>query len=234
MKKRIWELDALRGICILGVIAVHFLYDISSFYDLVDLNSPAFSFIALWGGNLFLVISGICVTLGSHPVRRGLLVFGAGLGITAVTGGMYLLGFQDRGIIIWFGVLHCLGLCMLLWPLLNRLSVWVLGLLAATILLTGHFLVHPVDHPWLVILGFTFPGFSSGDYFPLLPNMGYFLLGAVVGKTLYRKKQTLFPGIDPNWLPIRFFSRCGQLSLPIYLVHQPILTGLIWLILKLF
>ena len=234
MKKRIWELDALRGICILGVIVVHFLFDISSFYDLVDLHSPAFAFIALWGGNLFLVISGICVTLGSHPVRRGLIVFGAGLGITAVTGGMYLLGLQGRDIIIWFGILHCLGLCMLLWSPLSRLPLWVLGLLGGTILFLGHGFVLRVNHPWLVILGFTFPGFSSGDYFPLLPNMGYFLLGAVLGKTLYRKKQSLFPKVDPDRLPLRFFCRCGQLSLPIYLLHQPILAGLIWLMLKFF
>jgi len=234
MKKRIWELDALRGFCILGVIVVHFLYDISSLYDLVDLHSPLFNFIALWGGTVFLVISGICVTLGSHPVRRGLMVFGCGLGITAVTAGMYLLGLQGRGIIIWFGVLHCLGLCMLLWPLFDRLPLWVLGLLGGSILVLGHGFVLRADHPWLVIFGFTFPGFASGDYFPLLPNLGYFLLGGVLGKTLYRKKQTLFPKVNSQCLPIRFLSRCGKLSLPIYLIHQPLLTGLIWLILKFF
>lgn len=234
MKKRIWELDALRGLCILGVIVVHLLYDISSLYDLVDLHSPVFNFIALWGGTVFLVLSGICVTLGSHPIRRGLIVFGCGLGITAVTVGMYLLGLQGRGIIIWFGVLHCLGLCMLMWPLFDRLPCWVLGLLGGTILLLGHGLVLRADHPWLVIIGFTFPGFSSGDYFPLLPNMGYFLLGGVLGKTLYRSKQSLFPKVNPQLLPIRFLIRCGKLSLPIYLIHQPLLTGLIWLFLKFF
>ena len=28
MKKRIWELDVLRGICILGVVIVHLIYDL--------------------------------------------------------------------------------------------------------------------------------------------------------------------------------------------------------------
>ena len=28
-KSRIWELDALRGVCILCVIVVHFLFDLS-------------------------------------------------------------------------------------------------------------------------------------------------------------------------------------------------------------
>ena len=40
MKKRIWELDALRGICILGMILVHGLYDL----NLLD-ASCVFSFI---------------------------------------------------------------------------------------------------------------------------------------------------------------------------------------------
>ena len=40
MKNRVWELDALRGICILGVIIVHFVYDITELYALVQLDLP--------------------------------------------------------------------------------------------------------------------------------------------------------------------------------------------------
>ena len=42
MKKndRIWELDALRGVCILCVIAVHLIYDLGFFIGL-DLHLPA-------------------------------------------------------------------------------------------------------------------------------------------------------------------------------------------------
>ena len=29
MTKRIWELDALRGICILGMVVFHLLYDLN-------------------------------------------------------------------------------------------------------------------------------------------------------------------------------------------------------------
>ena len=35
-KQRIWELDALRGICVLGMVAVHFVYDLVELYALVD------------------------------------------------------------------------------------------------------------------------------------------------------------------------------------------------------
>ena len=76
MSKRIWELDAARGLCILGMVLVHLVYDIRELYNLADFAYPAiFSFVMHWGSVLFLLISGICVTLGHHPVMRGLVVF---------------------------------------------------------------------------------------------------------------------------------------------------------------
>ena len=97
MKKRIWELDALRGFCSVGVIIVHFVYDLTVLYRLVDWTPPeAFRFVQRWGGVLFLLISGICVTLGSRCIKRGLIVFFCGLGISAVTYGMYHFGFSGR------------------------------------------------------------------------------------------------------------------------------------------
>ena len=108
-------------------------------YKRQDFAYPAiFSFVMQWGSVLFLLISGICVTLGHHPVRRGLAVFGCGMLCSLVTAGMYWLGFQGRGIIIWFGILHCLGVCMLLWPWLGRLPNWVLGALALLLLALGY------------------------------------------------------------------------------------------------
>ena len=88
MSRRIWELDALRGLCILGMILVHLVYDIRELYGLADFAYPAiFSFVMQWGSVLFLLISGICVTLGHHPVRRGLAVFGCGMLCSLVTAG---------------------------------------------------------------------------------------------------------------------------------------------------
>jgi uncharacterized membrane protein len=74
-------------------------------------------------------LSGICVTLGSRSVHRGLIVLGCGFVCTAVTYGMYRLGLSGKSIIIYFGVLHCLGICMLLWPLVKKCPVWLLVVL---------------------------------------------------------------------------------------------------------
>ena len=232
MKKRIWELDVLRGICILGVLVVHFIYDLVQLYQLVQWEyPPLFSFIKQWGGVLFLLLSGICVTLGSHSVRRGIVVFACGLIISAVTYGMYHFGFADKIIIIYFGVLHCLGTCMLLWPTYKNTPWWGLlfhGLFLVVLGLYLDGLLHSrqlvIDSPWLISLGLPPQGFASSDYFPLLPNFGFFLLGAVIGRTLYRNKASLLPKVNSNTPLLRFLGFCGRQSLLIYLLHQPILS----------
>lgn len=232
MKQRIWELDALRGICILGVIAVHFIFDITVLYRLVLWQPPeAFQFFQHWGGVIFVVLSGICVTLGSHSLKRGAVVFGCGMICTAVTAGMYALNMVDKGIIIYFGVLHCLGVCMMLWPLFRKWK-WPLLLMASAVFIAlGFVLENMVGSTfWLVPFGLMPADFATGDYFPLFPHLGFFLLGAVIGPVLYGKKQTRFPKINANAPAVRFLRFCGKHSLWIYLLHQPILNGICWLL----
>lgn len=225
--KRIWELDAFRGLCVVGMVLVHLIYDLVELYRLVDWTYPAaFSFVKQWGGVLFLLVSGICVTLGSRPVKRGIAVFLCGMVCTAVTAGMYLLGISGRAIIIWFGILHCLGVCMLLWPLMKKLPTWSLGILGLTMILMGLWLRNVrVGFDFLSPLGLFSSRFTSSDYFPLLPNLGWFLLGAVLGRTAYRKKTTLLPRVSPRNVLVRALSWCGRQSLFIYLLHQPVLAG---------
>lgn len=236
MKKRIWELDALRGLCVLGMVAVHFVYDLVELYGFVDWEyPPLFSFVQQWGGVLFLLISGICVTLGSRCIRRGLLVFACGLVCTAVTYGMYRFDMAAKGIIIYFGVLHCLGLCMLLWPVFRRLPHWALGLVGLTMVLVGLYLssAPPVEYPWLMPIGLPWKEFSSSDYFPLLPNLGFFLIGSALGRSVYRKKESLLPQVNTRNPLVGFLLLCGKHSLWIYLLHQPILSGIFYLLLAL-
>lgn len=227
MKKRIWELDAFRGICILGMVVVHFVYDLTDLYGILDWEYPDwFAFVQQWGGVLFLLISGISATLGSRSVRRGLIVLAAGLAVSLVTFGMYKFLNFHKSIIIYFGVLQCLGCCMILWWAFKRLPTWALAVIGLAMAIAGLYLntVALVDYPWLVPLGFTFPGFETSDYFPLLPNLGFFLLGAVLGRTVYGKKESLLGNTLKNNPIARALCWCGRQSLWIYLLHQPVLS----------
>lgn len=224
--ERIWEIDFLRGFLIPGMILIHLLYDVVELYGFVDWEYPAwyFHFRNNYGA-LFVMLSGISVTLGSHCIRRGLTVFAGGMICTVVTVCMYYLGMANRGIIIYFGVLHCIGVCMMLWPAFRRWPVWILAGLGTILAAVGLYLRFQVfDFPWLVVLGFSFQGFSSSDYFPLMPNLGYFLIGGALGKAFYRQKRTLLPRVNPECIPIRMLTFCGRHSLLIYLLHQPVLA----------
>lgn len=109
-QKDIWEIDALRGLFIIFVVIIHLIFDLEYIYK-IDLKLPnIYYFIQINGGVLFILISGISITLGSRCIKRGLFVLGCGLLITLVT---YFL-FPE--ITIVFGILHLLGICMLLYP----------------------------------------------------------------------------------------------------------------------
>ena len=233
MRNRVWELDALRGIFIFGMIIIHFVYDMVELYGILSWDYPIwYRWMASSSGVLFLLLSGLCATLGRRSVRRGLTVFGCGMLVSLVTVGMYLLNITDKSIIIYFGVLHCLGVCMMLWWLFKRFPTWLLAVLGLVIIGLGLYLENRilVDHLWLMPLGFTADGFITSDYYPLLPSFGYFLLGAVIGRTVYRKKVTRFPRVNTRNPLIRALCFCGRHSLEIYLLHQPILAGICMLL----
>ena len=226
MSKRIWELDALRGLALLGMMGIHFVYDLVDLFGVWNWQQPAwYLFFKNNYGAVFFLISGISVTLGSHPVKRGAQVFLCGFLCTGVTLGMYLLGFAGKGIIIYMGVLQCLGLCMMLWPLFRRCPDWALVALGLAMTIAGWYLRTQAYPFWLLTpLGFAPYGFTSSDYFPLLPNLGYFLLGAVVGKRAYAGRKSLFPTEKP---PLVFLRWLGRHSLMIYLLHQPVLAAIV-------
>jgi len=129
-------------------------------------------------------------------------------------------------------VLHCLGVCMLLWPIFRKLPHWALALLGLCLAIIGLYLLgRPgLPFPYLMPLGLPWSGFSSSDYFPLLPYFGFFLIGCALGRSVYRKKQSLLPKVNANFFLIRFLTLCGKHSLWIYLLHQPLLSGIFYLI----
>lgn len=223
-KQRIWELDALRGICIIGMIFVHLFFDLRVFGGL-ELNLPEwFVFIRSYGHVLFVLLSGICATFTSRNFKRGVSVFCAGLLITYAT--MYMEQILQMGDFrIWFGILHMLGACMILYPLFKNLPWWALTLIGAAFVALGFWLEGvEVSVDYFFPIGLHSDHFFSSDYFPLFPGLGWFILGAAIGKTAYKKKQTLLPKVNSGFFLLRFFRFVGRHSLVFYLFHQPVLA----------
>ena len=228
-RERVWELDFFRGICIVGVVIVHIVFDLQYFMDM-ELDTPLlFDIIQKYGSLLFILISGICVTLGHRSIKRGLIVFACGMLITVVT---YFITRSDTDM-VWFGILHLLGICMLMYPLLKNIPNSVLILIALITIVLGYwFQTFSVPVKWLFPLGLVSPTFGSGDYFPIFPNLGYFIIGILLGRTVYREKKSILPKVRASNPVIRAFSFLGRHSLWIYLGHQPLVYGIIMLAMR--
>ena len=69
------------------------------------------------------------------------------------------------------------------------------------------------------------------DYMPLLPWLGVFLIGCLIGRVCYTERRSLLPAKNKTakaiTAPVEFV---GRHSLIIYLVHQPIVYGIMYLI----
>lgn len=218
-KERIWEVDALRGFLILCMIAVHLVIGSRFIVRWYELPKWLEVFMGR-AGVLFVLLSGLSATLGRHSFRRGLIVFCCALGLELASYLAVLFGIFDDSMVIRFGVLHLLGVSMMVWPLFKESKPWVLAVLGIVIIALGYwfetFLVEP---KFLYALGLQARSFASGDYYPIFPQLGWFLLGGALGKWLYPEKKSLLPQVNsdrPGW---RFLRLCGRNSLPIYLVH---------------
>jgi uncharacterized membrane protein len=167
-----------------------------------------------------------------RTIPRGLWVLNLGILFTLLTT-MFL---PDRPIL--FGVLHCIGCCIILSTLFLKFKYT--NLIIATIIIVtgiaiGNFM--HVGTPNIIQLA---TGFHQSDiathtidYFPIMPWLGVCLIGITLGNILYKDNKRRFPLPDVSkYRPTKLFSWMGQHSLAIYLVHQPLIAGLLFLVLK--
>ena len=236
-------LDELRGLDLISMMLYHGMWDVVFLFGVVQkwyTGRPGF----VWQQSIcwvFILLSGFCLPLGHHPFRRGAVVFGAGALVTAVT----LLFLPED--VVWFGVLTLLGSSMLLTaaldPLLRRVPPAVGVALSALLFwvpyptMTGFWnlpggrlaLPQALYASWpTAYLGFMPKSFFSTDYFPLLPWLflfwaGYFLHHLVGRGRLAPLRRSVCPPL--GWM--------GRHSLVIYLLHQPVILGVLTAVFRL-
>jgi uncharacterized membrane protein len=238
---RFWEIDVLRGVAILMMITYHLFFDLAFFriYP-IDLGSLPILVFLYPIGTLFLLLVGISLTISYSRaserltawqlrrkfIFRGLFIFAGGMVITLATW-LYL-----PGEFIVFGVLHCIGISIILaYPFIElRMTALLLGVIC---IIAGIFLLATVtvDFPWLLWLGFTPRNFTTLDFFPLLPWFGVVLVGIFLGLSLYQgyTRKFSFPDYSDKKI-VKGVGFLGRHSLLIYFIHQPILLALLALL----
>lgn len=244
-RARVGLIDELRGLAIVLMVVYHLFFDLVYLYgvNVPAFHSPVLGFLQPFFAGVFIFISGVACRYSRSNLKRGAVCFGLGLALTLAT----LLFVPDE--LILFGILHFLGVAMMLYALLARALDKLLPLPGLLVFAALFAVTYPVPYGKVGIgpvsaalpaalydTGFLFPlglpgtGFFSSDYFPLVPWLFLFFAGTYAG--VYFKS-----GRMPGWCykthvpPLAF---AGRHTLMIYLAHQPVvymlLYGIFWFI----
>lgn len=230
-KGRIGALDTLRGIALIAMASYHFTWDLELFGYLepgtatqglwkLYARGIASSFLFLAGFSLFLAHSkGI-----NWPSfrKRFAMIAAAAVLITAATAVATPEGM------IFFGILHNIAAASLIGLLFLRLPVILTIVIAVAAIIAPFYLKADIfGTPWLLWIGLSPITPRSNDYVPLLPWLAPFLLGLAFAKI----------AVPAGWLdrfrspssPRNPLAIAGKHSLAFYLIHQPVLVGIVYL-----
>ena len=230
-------LDAARGVAIVAMVLYHATLDLGPFlFGFISVNAavdtPLVISARLIAGS-FLFITGVSLVLAHRNgfrarsfYRRLAILVAAALAVTIAT------RLALPGTYVRFGILHGIAAASVIGALLLRAPIWLLLIAAITAFAAPSLLTDPMfNGAALLWLGLGTDPPPMMDYVPVLPWVGPTLLGMAL------TKLALATGWDRRiaaWQPKtrvgNWLIKAGQWSLVIYLIHQPILIGLIYLI----
>ena len=193
------------------------------------------------------MISGICCQFSRNNFKRSLKLLIVALGFTVVT--ITADHFLDLCCSIYFNVLHLLFVSTLLFAVFDHVeqkkygernsrngdAVLFLIVMAFFFLLNGiHYYHYKIHSGFVSILGIEpHPDYAwtVGDELGLIPWVGVFFLGVLIGRHVYKKKETLFPNAPKAAHAVsKPFEWIGRNSLLVYILHQPIVLGILYLL----
>ena len=235
---RLHLLDGIRGLVLISMVAYHFSWNMVYLYG-ARWNWYRSNAAYWWQQSIcwtFILLSGFCWSMSRNHVKRGLMVFGGGLLVTAVT----LIAMPQNRVV--FGVLTLIGSAMLLLIPLEKILKSIPEEMGIVISFGLFLLFRNINEGYLgfegmnlvglprewyrnlvtTYIGMPSPDFYSTDYFSLIP--WFFLF--ITGYFLYRicaKREWLRATFLQKKLP--FVDFLGKNSLLVYLLHQPVLYG---------
>ena len=231
---RVGLLDELRGFAIICMVVYHAMYDLKYLFgvDVPIFFDGWFDVVRDIFAGLFIFISGTVCRYSSNNMKRGIQCFFIGMVMT------FVMPFFTTGT-IYFGILHFLGISMMIFGLGEKifdLPPATVGIVICVILFiltwnvgSGYIGIgglFELDLPSAAYdVGVLFPlglhdsRFSSSDYFPLMPWFFLFIAGSYFG--IWAKQGSLPRFFYPtHW---KWLATVGRYTIWIYVLHQPVL-----------
>lgn len=197
-------------------------------------NHPARAVIQPIVVMVFVTLCGLSTGFSRNNLKRGSILAIVAIIITMVTRAM-----PDQSTFIYFGILHMLAFCILVWSIItaltrnNKQANLIVGL-AMTLLIAGLYIGAKTNAQFefklsrvvfvMIETEETF-SMSPGDFYPLIPWSGLFYAAAALSPYLYPDKKTLLPALDGKWnKPLCFV---GRHTLVVYVVHLLIIIAVL-------
>ena len=232
-RPRFVVIDMARTAALVAMAVFHFTFDLE-FFGFIDQGTTtsggwAIFARAIAGGFLFL--AGVSLVLGHgrgirwHPFLRRLLMIGAAAALVSLA---TRIAMPEAW--IFFGILHSIAVASVIGLLFLRLPAPVTLLAAAFALHAPRVLRDDVfDAPWLWWTGLSTFTPRSMDFEPVFPWVAPFLFGLAAARLAERAGVWRWlasrSGAPTAWQ--RVLAWPGRHSLVVYLVHQPVLMGLV-------
>jgi uncharacterized membrane protein len=228
LKERFERLDALRGMAIVWMAVFHFCFDLN-YFGFIRQNfytDPLWTVQRACIVTLFLFCAGLSQAVvleqgQSWPRfwRRWAQIAGCAVLVSLGSALMFPRSW------ISFGILHGIAVMLILARLLAPLrgGLWIAGLAA---LVLPWLVQHPFfDSRWTNWIGLVTRKPVTEDYAPVLPWLGVVLWGLAAGRWVLAQRRGWLAGALPAVAaPL---ATLGRWSLSFYMVHQPVLIGLL-------
>ncbi len=216
-------LDALRGLAMVWMTIFHFSFDLNHFGWIHQdfYTNPIWTWQRSCIVSLFLFCAGWSQALVAHfSWKRWLQIALCAMLVTSSSYVMYPKSF------IYFGVLHGIAVMLLLLWILKPLGqwLWLVGVGCLLLFVYPPFIANSA--PWNV-LGLISQKPVTEDYVPILPWLAVVCFGYTFGlKVKKAKKKGSSMVLNPLFRPLAVL---GKYSLRYYMLHQPVLIGLLYL-----
>ena len=219
------------------MISFHINDDLVNIFklDIINFSSNFWFFVWRISAITFIFISGIWISLAKEKYKKdfwkkyfskAVTLFFISLLISLVT---YLI---MPNMYISFGIIHFFSISFFLMIIFTRFSYLNLFIGIAVILI-GLFKLPYVSNNIFSLFWFHTMQFQTLDYYPLIPNFGLILIWYTLWKYFIEKnlmQKYIWWKINSSiW---NFLEYCGKNSLTIYIIHQPIIIGLIGIFLN--